>query len=53
MILANKIHSQPALYITKKGCTQLESDKVYQLLAQGGSLRVLRFLPPLKRVAMM
>jgi hypothetical protein len=29
------VGSRPALYITKKGCTRLTSDKVYQLLAHG------------------
>jgi len=45
----------PGFVNYKKECTRLAaaSDKVYQLLAMvGGSLRVLRLLPPLKLVAM-
>ena len=42
------------LITEKVRSTQAASDKVYQLLAHmvGGSLRVLRLLPPLKLVAM-
>ena len=42
------------LYKLQKGCTRLAaaSDKVYQFFPKvGGSLRVLRLLPPLKLVA--
>jgi hypothetical protein len=44
----------PGFVNYKKGCTLLAtaSDKIYQLLAHGGSLRLLRLLPPLKLVAM-
>jgi len=44
----------PGFVNYKKGCTRLAdaSDKVYQLPMVGGSLRVLRLLPPLKLVVM-
>ena len=47
------VASRPALEITKKGCTRLASDKVYQLLAHGRWFYPsTRLLPPLKLVAM-
>ena len=43
----------PGFVIYKKGALAAASDKVYQLLSMvGGSLRVLRLLPPLTLVAM-